>query len=157
MITDTPPEVSGDLPPRRTRRRLLLLVALALVVMIAAVLAVTLRQGSARTVDEAGLAAEFGIEVKLAAVTAGGGLVDFRFKILDAAKAQIIFDELYPSIISAGGAVLESDLARHGRTVCRTGETHFILYANSGTAVRVGQTVSLEIGDVRLDDIAVQG
>jgi hypothetical protein len=114
-------------------------------------------EASVRVVDEHQLAAELGIEVKLVAVSAGGGLVDFRFKVLDASRAQIIFDELYPSIVARNGTVLPSDLARHGRTICKTGQTHFILYANTGTAVRVGETVSVQIGDLRIDDIAVQG
>ena len=150
-----PPEIVDDSPKSPRRRRL---VALAVVVAVfAAGAAVALPRDSVRTVSEAELAAELGIEIKLAAVSAGGGLVDFRFKILDAAKAQIIFDELYPSIISSGGAVLTSDLRQHGRTICRTGETQFILFANSGTAVREGETISVEIGDVRIENIAVQG
>lgn len=161
-MTDTlerEPGIPAESEGRSRRLRPWTAVVAGLVVVLAGSVFVATRPAgsSVSVVDEAGLAAELGIEVKLVAVSAGGGLVDFRFRILDASKAQAIFDGLYPSVISTGGTVLPSDLSRHGRIVCKTGETHFILYANSGTAVRVGQTVSVQIGDFRIDNIAVQG
>jgi hypothetical protein len=105
-----------------------------------------------RIVTAAELEERFGIQMTLLAVTAGGGLIDIRFRISDAAKAADLFKpENLPTVIVPGRGVTikPPDAPDPGQLI--DGQVYFLLYPNSGGAVRAGSKVLLAFGDVGLE------
>ena len=107
-------------------------------------------------IDRAVLQSRYGIRVDLIAVTAGGGLVDFRFTVLDPAKARPLLEDhaRMPRLLPADGTVpLEvSHGAMHGVRI-RKDATSFLLFPNARRAIHSGTPVSVLFGDVRVEPI----
>lgn len=101
----------------------------------------------------------YGIRVTLVGVTAAGGLVNFRFKVLDAEKAkEIVQDpENMPMLIAedSGTTLKAPGTVRHNITL-ETGRGYYILYINTQGAIKPGTPVSVVIGDLRLEHMIAQ-
>lgn len=113
----------------------------------------------ARVVSAAELASDYGVRVDLVGVTASGGLVDLRFTVLDKTKAAHLFhdQDALPSLyVESTGRVLESRSGMHHAITLENGARYFLLYSNSGGAVRAGGDVSVVVGDVRLAAVPAQ-
>ena len=107
-IDDSRPEVNRD--PRRARSGRKVVLALGLIGLLLLLGAsakalwpekgVDVREGTT-LVTAKGMAARYGIDVTLIGVTAAGGLVDFRYQVVDPDKADpIIHDlDLFPKLI----------------------------------------------------------
>jgi hypothetical protein len=168
VITKTRPEANPAEPTQRGPHRRWVAIALVVVLLGVGFLGVRawtdhpadIRDGTT-LVDEQGLAAEYGINVNLIAVTAAGGLIDFRYQVVDPDKAdQIIHDiDLYPKLIEEGtGATLAvTSLPHNHATELKLGGHYFFLLANANNAITKGSTVTVVIGDVRLEHVVVQG
>ena len=118
------------------------------------------RAGTALVTTD-GLAAEYGIDVDLIAVTAAGGLVEFRYQVVDPDKATRILHEteLSPILVAEDSGqtlIMSSPPHKHGAEL-RLGGTYFFLLANSGNALHRGTQVTLVMGDVRVEHLTVQG
>ncbi len=112
-------------------------------------------------VDAEGLAARYGIQVSLLAVTAAGGLIEFRYQVVDPDKADPLRHDLklLPALVvehSGATLVLSSLPHSHGRGT-RLGGTYFLLFPNARNAIHRGDLVTLVIGDVRLEHLEAQG
>lgn len=113
--------------------------------------------------DEAGKArAAFeeatGIRVIYVAVTAGGGMLDMRYQVLDPDKALVVQDKDTPPMVidEATGVVLSRRWMDHGhKGALRTAVTYHWLLVNSGGVVKRGSKVALRVGGVLLEDITV--
>lgn len=115
-------------------------------------------RASARVVTQNELQDEYGIEVKLIGVTAEGGLVDVRFKILDVEKASEIFSkpEKLPKLITDEGAILSvSQSDPHEYKLVEDGMV-FMLFPNQGSTVKPGIPVTIGLGDIHLEPIEAQ-
>jgi hypothetical protein len=110
----------------------------------------------ARPVTAAELEAAYGLRVALVAESGGGGMVDFRFRITDADKARHLFHGDLPALISDSGEILSMNGVHHQPDIAE-GRQYFLLFGNSGGVVRAGETVSVVVGDLRLDDYPVSG
>ncbi len=105
----------------------------------------------------AALEARYGLRVNLLAVTAAGGMVDLRVKILDAEKARLLLadPELRPALVVEGtqavlelsGDFLEQPLA------LKDGGSLFWMFSNTRGVVRPGSRVSIRLGDVLVGPI----
>jgi len=99
-----------------------------------------------------------GISVTLIGVTAAGGLVDFRFKVLDAAKARMrLADPKSPPVLLAADLpplTPTLDALRFMRF--EAGRILSILYPNVRNAVKPGTPVTVVVGDVRLEPMKAQ-
>jgi hypothetical protein len=100
-----------------------------------------------------------GIRVTLIAVTGGGGMVDFRIKVLDAEKATALFanPENRPILIAEDSDIellAPSDMTFDVGLEADRG--YFTLYANSNKAIQRGAPVTVVIGDYRLEPIDAQ-
>ncbi len=102
---------------------------------------------------------EYGIKVNLVAVSAGGGMIDVRFTVIDKDKALHLLHDATSDAGPARRAERHRDPAptgmRHKVTIL-DGGTYFILYANPGGAIQAGTPVSVVIDDVRLQPIDAQ-
>jgi len=175
VSTETLVEPTEDLPMpaatpgRGNRRRIaIVLVALLVVVLGAGATALARRTEAAKAdiragtaiVTSAGLAARFGIDVNLIGVTAAGGLIEFRYRVVDPDKAdQMIHNPtLLPVlVIEDTGETLVIGTPHHRVGALALGGTYFFLLANAHNAVHEGSLVTLVMGDVRLEHVEVQG
>jgi hypothetical protein len=106
------------------------------------------------------LEAQYGLHVNLIAVTAAGGMVDLRLKVLDAAKAgQLLKDRASMPVlfVADGGVTLKpSDETAEGELSLKDGQIGFTLFPNTGNAVKAGTPVSLVFGDMQVEPIIAQ-
>lgn len=172
MITETRPREIDDpaepTPPRSGRSRRLMAAALVVLLILGALgirswwtgRDTDLRAGTT-AVDAQGLAARYGIDVTLIAVTAAGGLVDFRYQVVDPDKADpVIHDiDLFPRLIveDTGVTLGMMRLPHNHTTELKLGGNYFFLLANANNALQPGSKVTVVIGDVRLEHVVVQG
>ena len=166
-----PTEPAGVTPRRRLRRRTwLAAIAGALVLPLAVAAAITwstagssdpaaAAAAAARVVSASDLEQEYGIKVNLVAVTAGGGLVDVRFTVLDQDKALHILHDgttMPELLVEPSGRVIHAPTGMRHKVTVLDGGTYFILYSNPGGTVQAGTQVSVVIGDIRSEPLSAQ-
>ena len=169
MITETRPEVRPDPPRQRSRRSRVIVIGLVALLVAGGIGArawwsgrrgADVRAGTTLVTSE-GMAARYGISITLIAVTAAGGLIDFRYQVVDPDKANAVIHDLdlYPKlVVEATGETLgvRSLPHNHGK-VLELGGTYFFLLPNARNAVHPGSMLTLVIGDARLEHVVVQG
>jgi len=107
------------------------------------------------------LADEYGVRVNLIAVTAAGGLVDFRLKILDAEKAKLLFQDSGDAprlLIGDGPTVLtapEDSTSQLLGTLEDNGNV-FLTFPNVGSVTQPGMSAIVEFGEIRLEPITIK-
>jgi hypothetical protein len=102
--------------------------------------------------------AKWGIRVTQIGVTADGGMLDFRYIVIDPDKAQAIAElQNVPILIDeqTGTEINSAALMIH-RTSLQAGATYFFLYRNTNGAVQRGHTVTVKLGDVKLERVVAQ-
>lgn len=102
---------------------------------------------------------ETGLQVTLIAVTGGGGMVDFRIKVLDTDKAQKLLadPENKPVLIAEDGETMLQPPADMAFDVdLEPDRGYFTLYANAGKAIKRGSPVIVKIGEYYLGPIIAQ-
>jgi hypothetical protein len=108
-----------------------------------------------------GMAAQHGINITLIATTAAGGLIDFRYQVVDPVKADpMIHDlDLLPKlIVEETGAVLTISSLPHGHGAeLELGGSYFLLLGNTNNAIHPGSLVTVVIGEYRLEHLVAQG
>lgn len=106
--------------------------------------------------------ANWGIKVESAMLSAGGYMVDFRFRVLDAAKAAKIFDRrIMPHMIdqATGAKFIVPNPPKVGQL--RSGgnikedRIYFIFFANPSKYVKSGNKITVVIGKFKVQDIVV--
>lgn len=107
------------------------------------------------------LADEYGVQVNLIAVTAAGGLVDLRLKILDAEKAHLLLQDSgdVPTLLVGDGAASlkapEDSTGQLLNNLVDDGNV-FLAYPNVGSVVQPGMLVTVQFGEVGLEPITVK-
>ena len=107
---------------------------------------------------------ELGIEVISMRQTAGGFMLDFRYRVLDPEKAMPLFqEEVMPYLVDQDSG---SKLPITGSTKVgplrptsrdpREGIVYFMFFGNPGQLVKVGTKVTVVINELRLEDLVVQ-
>ena len=104
----------------------------------------------------------WGIKVESAKLSAGGYMIDFRYRVLDTAKAAPILDRAAkPYLIDqASGATFavpnppKVGQLRSGKNI-KEGTIYFIFFANPGKYIKSGNKVTIVIGDCKINDIVV--
>ncbi len=106
---------------------------------------------SQKTLEE-----QYGTRINLVAVTAMGGLIDVRVKVLDAEKAAQIMTDTTDAprlIIVKTGAILNATGDTPVTRPLEDGMLYFFLYPNSGTVVAEGSQVVVDFGEVQVEPI----
>ena len=106
----------------------------------------------------------WGIEVASIRLTAAERMVDFRYRVTDPMKALPLFDrKSRPTLIDqASGTKLNVPVApkvgslRQKTMKPEVGRIYFILFGNPDV-VKDGSKVTLVIGDVRIENLVVEG
>lgn len=149
----------------------------AIVIAVAAFLATTAmacstsagrREGApqpASAARPAGSAIEdrWGVSIIGMRLSGGGRMLDFRFRVLDPAKAAPLFDrQTKPLLIEqAGGRSLSvPNMPKVGplRTSDppKAGTNYWMFFGNTGRFVKAGSKVTVVIGEFRVEDLVVQ-
>jgi hypothetical protein len=104
------------------------------------------------------LAEKYGVHVNLAAVTAAGGMVDLRLKFIDGKKARLLLQEKqnFPALL-AGDVLLNVDADTKSQAIqFEDNGGLYLMFPNSGNAVKPGGTVSIVFGALQLEAIVVR-
>ena len=107
------------------------------------------------------LAEKYGVQVNLIAVTAGGGLVDLRLKILDAEKAKLLLQEPtdVPVLhIGEDEALLTAPEDSTGQLLnsLQDDGNVFLMYPNVGNVLQPGTLVTVQFGEISLEPLPAQ-
>lgn len=98
----------------------------------------------------------FGVRFTFLAVTGRNGLVDLRYRVVDAGKAKNFghYTETSPLIINeTTGKQLEvTKMGLHNHRV-EPGRIYYIMYRNTGETLHSGDLVTIQIGDLKLEHI----
>ena len=137
------------------------LILLVLVASFFAYRAWTARQAAtpetaAERISASELEERHGLGVRLIGVTAGGGMIDFRLKILDPDKARQFLQDpanLPRLIVAESGAALMGTEELDDDVSWEEGGILFILFSNSGGVIQPGTPVIVSFGDVQLEPI----
>jgi hypothetical protein len=129
-----------------------------------AVLALAALTGGAKatprdaTVSAEALEARYGLRVTRVAVVGGGGLVDLRFRVMDGDKARaLLLDHHSPRLLVLPGGPELVAPAHGARSVpIRDGASCFVLFPNTGNAVKPGSRVSVAFGAVLAEPVAAR-
>jgi hypothetical protein len=104
------------------------------------------------------LETQTGIQVAHVGLTAQGGLVDARFKVLDADKARkLLANPANAPVLIAGDTapLMAPHNALKGARFSK-GQIFYILYPNVRGAVKAGEPVTVAMGPVRLGPVKAQ-
>lgn len=142
--------------------RLTLLIAL-IVFLVAAILSSVFQAKQPIVQDQASVEAAiedlYGIHITMLAVTAGGGVVDFRFQITDPEKANFYmhgpYEDLPVLIVEDSGTRIDPRPHTHHADY-EFGRTFYQIYRNPGGVVKRGSSVTILLGDLRLSNVIVR-
>ncbi len=106
----------------------------------------------------------WGIEVVSLRLSAGGRMLDFRYNVVDANKAaKLAGPDIRPLLIDhATETVMRVPTApkvgplRPTAARLAPGKVYFMLFINSGRVVKSGSTITIVIGDARIEYLTVQ-
>lgn len=165
-LSETPASAFGAARQRQGRRWLAaLLVALGLAGLTTIWQQERTRSAQrALTEQRARAEAEWGVHVERLSLSAGGYMLDFRYRVTDAAKASPLLDPRAKSSVIPEGkeARLEvpqtptvGTLKQSTRHV-QNGQVYFALFANPAKLVRAGDRVTVAIGDFKVAGVTVE-
>lgn len=106
-----------------------------------------------------------GIRIEALRLSAAGTMLDFRYRVIDQARAAGLLDgRQHPYLLDGRGARLgvpETPILGLLRQTARNGKvspdhTYFVLFANPGRFLRPGDQVTLVVGDARVTDLTVE-
>ncbi len=131
---------------------------LLLVAIIGYYNAVQVRTFSAQPtiISSAMLEEKYGLRVNLIAVTAAGGFVDVRIKILDAEKARLLLSDKknFPAVLVNNKVILNAPEDTKSQEIkFEKDNILFIIYPNSAGIVKPGIPVKISFGNLALEAI----
>jgi hypothetical protein len=99
---------------------------------------------------------KFGVRFAFLAVTADGGMVELRYRVVDEGKAANFghYTETAPMIVSedTGQIVDVTIMGLHNHRV-EPGRQYYVLYRNTGGAIKSGRPVTIAVGDLELKHV----
>lgn len=109
------------------------------------------------------LAETWGVEVASIRLTANDHMIDYRYKVVDAAKAVDLFKrKIKPQLIhqETGKVLVVPDTAKVGplrnSNTPLEGRIYWMFFGNAGNLVKAGDKVTVLIGDFRVEDLVVE-
>jgi hypothetical protein len=115
--------------------------------------------------DQVTFTDETGLQLTLVAITAGGGMIELRYRVVDPDKAVIVHDEEKPPTIikeKTGDElfltmhVLDRNTNRAHDDDLHLGITYNTRIMNAGGLIKRGDRVTIRVGDTELKHVPVQ-
>lgn len=102
--------------------------------------------------------ASLGLQLAHVGVTASGGLVDARFKVLDAAKVRALLANPAnaPQLVASETPPLMPPHHALRGAKFSEGQIFYIMYPNTRSAIKPGVEVSVAMGDARLGPVKAE-
>jgi len=111
-------------------------------------------EGKLPAADPSAIARRWGVEITNMRLASGGYMLEFRYRILDANKAQPLFSRAARPILRDDASGLETVVPNPPTTGAlrstydaKAGRTYFMFFANPGRFVKAGNTVTVTIGE----------
>jgi hypothetical protein len=102
---------------------------------------------------------KYGVRFTFLALTGRDGLIDVRYRIVDAGKAKNFghYTETSPMLIAedSGERVEVTRMGLHNHRV-EPGLIFHILFRNTANAIKQGELVTIQVGDLKLEHVRVQ-
>lgn len=105
---------------------------------------------------------QWGVEVIYVRQTAAGYMLEFRYKVLDANKAKLLFERQTKPILThnkTGAKLIVPTPAKTGAlrnsNPPKSGTTYWMFFANPAKMVKQGDTVGINIGEFKVTDLVV--
>jgi hypothetical protein len=118
---------------------------------------------STQQTEAARLAEQWGIEVASIRLTAHNHMIDFRYRVLDSAKAAELFvRQNKPALIhqETGRVLAVPETAKVGplrnSNQPQQGKIYWMFFGNAGGLVKPGDEVTVVIGEFRVEDLVVE-
>jgi hypothetical protein len=109
------------------------------------------------------LAKQWGIEITSIRLTANDYMIDYRYKVLDAAKATDLFKrQIKPYLIhqETEKVLAVPETAKLGplrsSNTPQEGKIYWMFFGNAGDLVKTGDKVTIAIGDFQVEDLIVE-
>jgi hypothetical protein len=121
--------------------------------------AATAAAAETQTIAADSFAEHYGVRVTQIAVTAAGGMIDLRFKVLDPEKARPLFPshaDLPELIATDSGLRLTATKRMMHNIRIQKDAVSFVLYPNVRNAIHPGSPVSVAFGQLRLEPTTAQ-
>ena len=106
---------------------------------------------------------QWGIEIVFVRQTAAGYMLEFRYKVLDAEKAEPLFERQTKPLLThveTGSKMIVPTPAKTGAlrnsNLPLDDHTYWMFFANPGQLVKPGEHVNIEIGDFLVEGLVVQ-
>lgn len=111
------------------------------------------------------IAKKWGVEIISLNISAGGYMMDFRFRVLDVEKSKIFFDSRIKPLllVEKSNAKLPVPMAakvgafrttNRGNNI-KPDKTYYIVFGNPDAHVKSGDKVTMLLGDERIKDLTV--
>jgi protein SCO1/2 len=113
--------------------------------------------------DPSAIARRWGVEIASMRLASSGYMLEFRYRILDANKAQPLFDRSKRPLLRDDVTGLETGVPSPPTTGslrssndAKAGRTYFMFFANPSRFVKAGNTVTVTIGEFGVSGIPVR-
>ena len=130
---------------------------------VVATLAVTPGPAAHHPREKTYMKRQWGVEVLYVRPTAAGYMLEFRYKVLDAAKARPLFERQTKPLLThaeSGARLIVPTPAKTGAlrnsNPPLAGRTYWMFFANPGRLVQPGDHVDIDIGEFRVAGLIVQ-
>lgn len=124
-----------------------------LVVVIAGNVVASRHPASAAVPESSAMENALGVRFSRVAVVADGGLITVSYVVLDSEKAlRFQADRDHPPVLRSearDGGTRRVSLMKQGHLL-RAGQTYYLVYENTAGAVRAGEQVTIDDGDLHL-------
>ena len=152
-----------QVPQKSTSRLISIVIILSFIFVVAlyinnaskAFQAVPLPKGTV-VISRDTLEEKYGLHVNLVGVTAAGGMVDVRLKIVDGEKLKslLVDKSNFPTLFTEQGVTLTAPEETKSQDIeFITGGNLFIIYPNAGNAVKQDTPVTLLFGNIAVEPI----
>jgi hypothetical protein len=113
---------------------------------------------SAGARERAAFEEETGIRLVRVALTAGGGMIDLQYQVIDPDKSLVVHDDKNPPMLvdGASGLLLATPFHDHSFRELHTAVTYHELIMNGDGLIERGSKIILTVGDSRLEHVVVQ-
>jgi hypothetical protein len=120
------------------------------------------KDGPLTAADVSSISRRWGIRIECVRLASSGYMLEFRYRILDANKAQPLFSPRFRPILKDDGSGFASVVPNPPTTGslrstrdAKAGRTYFMFFANPSRFVTAGKTVTVTIGDFVVSGIPV--
>jgi hypothetical protein len=110
-------------------------------------------------VSATGLAERSGVKITRVAITGDGGLVDLRYQVVDANKANVLHEKQTPTALvdEQSGLVVNQLFMDHAHTgPHKVGETYYLVFNNPGNWVHHSSKVTVLLGNAQVEHVVVR-